>query len=140
MNFTVTAFLFLLQTSTSAGPPNPCPTLPAGSGLVWTYQQGPDFGVCYAADVNTKKDVLGVYLGYYPSFSPDPNKPHTKGIIDGHAVDWYSRDLGEGKETLVREALVSDQKGVFAHVWVMAESKDELAQHMETATKMLFKK
>src|SRR5690606_24691961 len=45
------ALVLLLQASASySQPAEHCPVLPPDSGMTWSYQQGPDFGVCYAVD------------------------------------------------------------------------------------------
>jgi hypothetical protein len=126
------ALAFLLQASASAPQPvDRCPTLPADSGVSWTYQQGPDFGVCYAVDSATKKDAFGIYLGYAPSFDPELGKLIGGGTVGGHRVKWYKRDPSSDPSEFSREALVKlDSKGSLAHVWVTANSSQQLAQRL----------
>lgn len=130
----------LLQAATSSpDPASQCPTLPPQSGLTWTYQEGPDFGVCYAIESVTRKDALGVYLGFAPSFRPDPYKPHIAGVVGGYPVQWYRRDPNSGASEFSRETLVNLDQGAIAHVWFTASSESELAKRLAILTKLQFK-
>jgi hypothetical protein len=135
----LTALAILLQASAgSSDPASHCPVLPPQSDVTWTYQQGPDFGVCYAVDSATHKDAFGVYLGFAPSFRPDPAKPHTAGVIGGHPVQWYRQDPSSNPSEFSREALVNLDRNSIAHVWVTASSEQQLAQRLAVLSKLQF--
>ena len=116
-----------------------CPSLPPEAGMTWTYQQGPDFGVCYAVDAATHKDAFGLYLGFAPSFHPDPAKPFTEGVVGGHPVKWYRHAQGSDSAKLSQEALVNLDRGAIAHVWVVAASEQEMAQRLSVLSRLQFK-
>jgi hypothetical protein len=128
----IAALAFLLQASPSSPQPTDhCPILPADSALTWTYQQGPDFGVCYAVDSATKKDAFGIYLGFAPSFHPESAKTIGRGNVGGHRIKWYARDPSNDPSEFSRETLVRlDRQGSVAHVWVTAESQQQLASDL----------
>ena len=136
----IAALAFLLQASTgSPQPADHCPTLPADSAMTWTYQQGPDFGVCYAVDSVTKKDAFGVYLGFAPSFNPESAKAIGRGNVGGHKVKWYARDPSSDPSEFSRETLVKlDRQGNVAHVWVAAKSEQQLAQRLGVLRRLHF--
>ena len=135
------ALAFLLQASPAPSQPaDHCPTLPAGSGVSWTYQQGPDFGVCYAVDSATKKDAFGVYLGFAPSFHPESAKAIQAGNVGGRKITWYQRAPSSDPSAYSRETLVElDRQGSVAHVWVTASSKQQLAQRLSVLRRLQFK-
>jgi hypothetical protein len=136
----IAVLAFLLQASAaSAQPADNCPSLPPNSGVSWHFQQGPDLGVCYAVDLVTKKDVFGVYLGFAPDFRPDPAKLAAKGVIGGHSVDWYRRDPSKEPSKFSRETLVKlDPQGSVAHVWVTANSEQQLVGRLAVLSHLDF--
>ena len=137
----VAALVFVLQASAATSqPPELCPTLPDGSGLSWSYQQGPDFGVCYAVDSATNKDAFGIYLGFAPSFHPGSAKAIQSGNVGGHKVSWYQRAPSSDPSDYSRETLVKlDRQGSVAHVWVTANSEQQLAARLAVLKRMQFK-
>jgi hypothetical protein len=136
----IAALVILLQASTgSSQPEDQCPTLPTDSTMTWTYQQGPDFGVCYAVDSATKKNAFGVYLGFAPSFHPESAKMIGRGNVGGHKVKWYGSNPSSDPSEFSRETLVRlDRQGSVAHVWITAESEQQLAQRLAVLSRLHF--
>src|SRR5690242_16648279 len=101
---------------------NRCPKLPDKSGLVWSYQAGPDFDVCYASNANKSepKVVIGVYLGNHPQFSLKDQAPISEGKLSGVAVKWYKKESTSpayaGYAGL--QALLYKDSQPVAHVWL----------------------
>src|SRR5690606_2367126 len=87
-----------------------CPTVSAGSKFTWSYNQGPDFGVCYGSESGTNENVFGVYLGNFPSFNPKDGVVIGQGVVAGHEVAWYKQDPRNDSSEFSRQTLV-----VFCH-------------------------
>ncbi len=116
-----------------------CPELPAGSGVEWVYQEGPDFDLCYAIESSTKKDSFGIYLGWHPSFKPKDARPIGKGKVAGNEVTWYPRDPDEYHPKFGRQTIVELKSGELAHVWVGAESEQGLQSRLQILQGMKFR-
>lgn len=134
------ALLLATPAATAAGVDS-CPTLPADSGLQWTYQDGPDFGVCYASPVGTDESVFGIYLGNFPSFHPERSMRVGKGKVAGRSVEWYRQEESAERSPFARQTLVTlDRKrGNVAHVWVMANNQEELQARLAILERIVFK-
>lgn len=125
-----------------------CPRLPEGSGLHWTHDDGPDFVVCFAATEASVATVLGVYLGTAPSFYPETEEPIADGNVGGTAVHWYRKkatrqnQVNPVAETLDRQTIVPlDKDGhQVAHVWVFADTPEQLEQRLAVLRKVEFKR
>jgi hypothetical protein len=124
------------STSTDA-----CPALPANSGLTWTYQQGPDFGVCYASD-GSGSSAFGIYLGNYPSFHPERGLALTEGNVGGRKVTWYQQDAADDNSLLARQTLLTldANLGYVAHVWVTAQSQKQLNERLAVLEHIIFRR
>jgi hypothetical protein len=131
---------FVSIVSASAQTTDRCPTLPANSGLSWQYQQGPDFGVCYAIDAATKKDAFGIYFGYHPSFVPSSANLAGSGIVGGVTVQWYKRDSANDPSPFSLETLLEFKpNSAIAHVWVTASSEEQLDQRLGLIRQLAFR-
>lgn len=120
--------LVLVPGVTLARPVESCPVLPPECGLEWTYREGPDFDVCYAAPPGVEVAVFGIYLGRHPSFRPKRSGSIGQGEVGGRRVDWYRLEENEevlpfGRQTLV---VLRENEQYIAHVWVNAKSQEEL--------------
>ena len=115
-----------------------CPELPADSNLVWSHHEGPDFDVCYAAEPGSDATAFGVYLGNAPSFNPDDGARIGKGRVAGRRVVWYRH----GASPLDRQTLLMlDRKsGYAAHIWVAAESDQQLQNRLSVLERIAFKR
>jgi len=113
-----------------------CPKLPAASGFVWQYSRGPDFDVCYAENKDAAQ-LVGVYLGFAPSFHADPKLLLRDGKIGADAVHWYRKQpkdggFGAGAETLLESG---NSK---RHVWLLARDATSLDSLLKTAESLSF--
>ena len=117
--------------SAFAADPDRCPTLPSGSGLTWTYREGPDFDLCYAQRAGSAEPVFGLYVGYEPAFRAEGRKLVGNGTVGGHPVTWYDAEPRDAARPLGRETLLAlDRDGekhpLRVHVWVHARTQTEL--------------
>ncbi len=136
--------VLLLQASASYSQPvEHCPVLPADSEMTWSYQQGPDFGVCYAVDSSTGKDAFGIYLGYAPKFDPSQGKAIGDGNVGGRKVKWYERSsfyIHSNPAEFSQETVIElDRNGSLAHVWVVATSPQQLTQRLAVLSRLQFR-
>ena len=119
-----------------------CPTLPADSPFIWSYQQGPDFGVCYGSRSGENDSAFGIYLGNFPSFNPEQGVAIGPGKVAGYVVTWYELDPGIDS-AFSRQTLVTfchDQNYTeAAHVWVNASNPKELSVSLSALERMSFK-
>lgn len=115
-----------------------CPALPANSGLAWQLSKGPDFSVCYAVPVKQPAGgVIGVYLGFHPSFKPEEATALRPGIIGGEPITWYVKQPGSSTFAVGAEA-IHQLKPHVAHIWVLAPSQPELVKLIQTAEQLRF--
>ncbi|MDR2874303.1 MAG: hypothetical protein LBV44_00025 [Methylobacillus sp.] len=115
-----------------------CPVLPSGSGIEWTYSEGPDFDVCRAFALGSRNLVFGIYLGNHPSFHPEASNSIGKGKVAGRYVTWYRQDSDSAfsRQTL----LTLDRKwGYVAHIWVVADTEQQLLDRLSVLERITFK-
>jgi len=118
---------------------SPCPSLPATSGLTWTYSRGPDFGVCYAEKKGLPSaGLIGVYLGFHPSFTPTAATFVREGQLEGSVIRWHSKVPTDAEFQLGIETL-HDLGRLTSHVWVMANDVQSLDALRIVAEGMSFK-
>ena len=122
-----------------------CPMLPENSGFIWRYSQGPDFDVCYAekqgvpATAKLPPQMIGVYIGYAPSFHPDPSQLKQDGRIGNSTVHWYRKPSEDASYRIGVETLY-DIHPLTAHIWAQAQDERSLAQLLAVIAKMDFGK
>jgi hypothetical protein len=98
--------------------------LPPESGLSWTFKRGPDFDVCYAEQKEGPwAGVIGVYLGFAPSFVPNEETFAREGRMDGVSIRWHRKTSTAFKFGL--EAL-RERGNEKDHIWVMANDEPKL--------------
>ena len=103
-----------------------CPKLKDSQGIEWSYQQGPDFGLCYATDKETKSGLFGLYLGFAPQFHPGDAKPIGSGKVAARPVSWYAPEGGLEKWPFQKQTLVKLGKNNFIHAWISATTKSDM--------------
>lgn len=103
-----------------------CPKLPANSGFTWTYQRGPDFGVCYAGKAGDPTQVIGVYAGFAPDFQPDPKKIIQQGKIGTDVIQWYRKQAMDKEFKVGAETLYSRGQTI-NHIWLLAQDEASLS-------------
>lgn len=115
----------------------PCPRLEADTGLAWEHVAGPDFDFCKALDPDGVQ-ALGVFIGKESPFEPQRRNRAEDGRIGTRAVTWYRGELAGQPDVHVRETLVELPDGRVAHVWLRADSAEELALDLEMAAGLGF--
>jgi hypothetical protein len=135
------SLLFLVAPHAFARSVEVCPVLPAGSGLEWTYSEGPDFDVCRASAPGSKSLAFGIYLGNYPSFHSERSNRIGKGRVAGRRVTWYRQGLGDSDSAFSRQTLLTiDRKwGYVAHIWVAADTEQELLDRLSVLERIVLK-
>ncbi len=114
-----------------------CPKLPANSGFTWTYQRGPDFGVCYAGKAGDSTQVIGVYAGFAPDFQPDPKKIIRRGKIGTDDVQWYRKQTMDKQFKVGAETLYSRGQAI-NHIWVLAQDEQSLSALISLSESLTF--
>lgn len=117
-----------------------CPPLPAGSGLRWRHQRGPDFDVCRAAPARGGADTprLAMYVGNWPDFEPASRTVLARTRLRGRPVRWF-RASGGGE--FARETLFAAHGGRYGrvfHVWIVAKSEQELSDTLRLVSRLSF--
>lgn len=135
------SLIFLAAPDALAQSAEVCPALPAGSGLEWTYSEGPDFDVCRASAPGPKSLAFGIYLGNHSSFHPDRSNRIGKGKVAGHHITWYRQEPGDSDSAFSRQTLLTlDRKrGYVAHIWVAADTEQELLDRLSILDRIVFK-
>ena len=118
-----------------------CPSLPPESGLEWSYHEGPDFDVCTAAKPGSERSAFGIYLGNHPSFHPQRGDCLGRGRVANRRVVWYRKDAANGGPALARQTLLvlNRRQGYVAHVWVGADSEEQLLERLSVLEKIAFR-
>jgi hypothetical protein len=139
--FIAVGVLILGVTAGTSGqePGDSCPRLPSDSGFSWKLSRGPDFDVCYAqrGDESVPTQLIGVYLGSFPKFHPDPTSPHTDGTIGSTPVHWY-RKKPEGSPFKVGLETIYPLKAGVAHIWLLSQNDASLNTLIKTAEHLSF--
>ena len=135
------SLLFLVSPQAFARSVEVCPALPAGSGLGWTYSEGPDFDVCRASAPGSESLAFGIYLGNHPSFHPELSDRIGKGKVAGRRVTWYRQEPGDSDSAFSRQTLLTlDRKwGYVAHIWVAADTEQQLLDRLSVLERIVFK-
>lgn len=135
------ALLFSAQWQVGAAEQSdPCPFLPEDSGYEWTYREGPDFDLCYGQKPGEERIRFGVYFGNAPTFRHEKSETPVAGIIAGRAVQWFPSHNKDEASPFARETLlVMKQGSKVAHIWILADSEDELAGLKAMLAKIAFK-
>lgn len=133
--------LFLAAPHALARSAEVCPALPPGSGLEWTYTEGPDFDVCRASAPGSETVAFGIYLGNHPSFHPERSNRISKGNVAGHRITWYRQETGDSDSAFSRQTLlILDRKwGHVAHIWVAADTEQQLLDLQSVLERIVFK-
>ena len=135
------SLLFLAAPHALARSIEVCPALPPGSGLEWTYSEGPDFDVCRASAPGSEALAFGIYLGNHPSFHPERSNRISKGKVAGRRVTWYRQDPGDSDSAFSRQTLLTLKRkwGYVAHIWVVADTEQQLLDRLSVLERIVFK-
>jgi len=111
--------------------------------MEWGHQsEGPDFEVCYATLKGSKTIVFGIYLGNFPSFDAKKGTSLGEGKIGGRSITWYRMSGTSNPASLSRQALLmlNEKEGYVAHVWVYANTTQELESRLSVLQHITFNK
>ncbi len=133
------ATLVFAAASASAQSANVCPVLPAVE-LVWTHKAGPDYDLCYAKPPGSKETIFGVFLGKTPVLDVAKATVIGAGEVGGYGVTWYKQQMEPGVSKFARQTLVAfdNKRGVVAHIWVSADTEEQLAQRLGVLKRIKF--
>lgn len=114
-----------------------CPRLPADSGLTWTERSGEAFVVCRAV-TEDGREAFGLYLAADSPFQPRRANREERGVINGQDIRWYSGEVASEPGKLVRETLLELDEDRVVHIWLHADSEQEMQQSMRTVEELRF--
>lgn len=113
-----------------------CPYLAADTGLTWEHRGGADYDFCRALRADGS-EAFGLNIARKAPFKPKGGNRAERATIDGLEVTWYRTEIA-GTQTQSRETLVSLPDGRVAHIWVQANSPDQLNQAIQQTESMKF--
>lgn len=104
-----------------------CPMLPADTGLRWEHRGTADSDFCRALR-SDGSEAFGLYISNKSPFEPRRADRAEAGNIDGKPMHWYRGELAGKPQVQVRETLIEIGSGKTAHVWMQADSPDQLKE------------
>lgn len=117
--------LFGMAMTAAAQAADPCPALPADSGLTWEHKVTAGMQFCTAIR-GDGSEAFGLYLAKDIPFEPSRSARAEASEIDGRPVHWYRSEIAGKPDVQARETLLRLADGRVAHVWIQARTKDEL--------------
>lgn len=124
-----------LSASVHAQSVDPCPALPADSGLTWEYRVTGGMQFCRALRADGT-EAFGLFISAESPFKPSRSNRAEASQIDGRPVQWYRSEIAGNPEVRARETLLDLPDGRVAHVWIQARSDAELGDTL-TQTRAL---
>lgn len=112
---------------TAAQDPGNCPALPASTGLRWEYRASPDSDFCRALRADGS-EAFGLYIAGKSPFTPKRGDRAEASTIDGKAMYWYRGEVAGKPDIQVRETLIEVGSGKLAHIWMQANSPEQLKE------------
>lgn len=123
--------LFVLCASAKAQEAEPakgnCPMLPASTGLHWEYRGTADSDFCRALREDGS-EAFGLYIASKSPFEPKRSNRAEETNIDGKPIHWYRSEIAGQPGVQARETLIEVGNGKIAHVWLQAQSADQLKE------------
>lgn len=104
-----------------------CPMLPASTGLHWEYRGTADTDFCRALREDGS-EAFGLYIASKQPFEPKRGNRAEEATIDGKQVHWYRSEIAGKPDVQARETLIEVGNGKIAHVWLQAQSADQLKE------------
>lgn len=104
-----------------------CPMLPASTGLHWEYRGTADSDFCRALRADGS-EAFGMYIAAKSPFEPRRADRAEQITIDGKQVYWYRSQIAGQPDVQARETLVEVGNGKLAHIWLQAQSQDQLKE------------
>lgn len=134
----VLLFFACAQAQEPAGDNGACPQLPDGSSLRWEYRAGADSDFCRAIRNSDGSEAFGLYIAAKSPFAPRRGDRAEAGSIDGHSMHWYRGELAGKPNVQVRETLIEVGSGKLAHIWLQANSPEQLKEVLGQAEGLRF--
>lgn len=129
--------LFLAATAAQAQESAACPQLPAGAGLSWEYRGSGGSDFCRALR-DDGSEAFGLYIAKDSPFEPKRSNRQEEGLIDGRKIQWYRAELVGNPDIQARETLLELDDGRVAHVWLQAETGEQLLQMFDVTRDLDF--
>lgn len=101
--------------------------LPASTGLHWEYRGTADSDFCRALREDGS-EAFGLYISGKSPFEPKRADRAEQITIDGQEIQWYRSEIAGKPEVQAREALIKIGNGKIAHVWLQAQSGEQLKE------------
>lgn len=120
-----------------SAPTDPCPHLPADSGLTWEYKQAGETQFCRALRADGS-EAFGLYIAKDSPFAPARGKRAEEASIDGRATHWYKTEIAARPDVRARETLVRLPNGRVAYLWIQAASDAQLGESIARANSLRF--
>lgn len=115
-----------------------CPQLPDGTDLRWEYRAGADSDFCRAIRNSDGSEAFGLYIAAKSPFEPRRGDRAEAGSIDGRSMHWYRGELAGKPNVQVRETLIDVGNGKLAHIWLQANSSEQLKEALGQAEGLRF--
>lgn len=101
--------------------------LPADTGLRWEYRGTADTDFCRALR-SDGSEAFGLYIAAKQPFEPKRGDRAEASTIDGKSIHWYRGELAGKPQVQVRETLIEAGNGKMAHIWMQANSPEQLKE------------
>lgn len=116
--------------------PGACPYLATESGLVWEHRGSDKHDFCRALRADGS-EAFGVNISAKVPFKPKGGNRAERVTIEGREVIWYRTEIA-GSDIEVRETLVELPDGRKAHMWLQANSPDQLREILRQTESLKF--
>jgi hypothetical protein len=83
-------------------------------------------------------EAFGLYIAADSPFEPKRGNREEAGVIDGREIHWYRAELAAQPNITARETLIELDDGRVAHVWLQANSADQLSTVMRVTRDLRF--
>lgn len=114
-----------------------CPQLPAEAELTWEHRGSGDSDFCRALR-SDGSEAFGLYIAPESPFEPKRGNREEQGSVDGKAIQWYRAEIATQPDIEARETLVELDDGRTAHIWLQAQSGEQLSRAFQLAEGLRF--
>lgn len=129
--------LLLIPTAQAQDDGTSCPALPPTAQLSWEVIQPQGLVFCRALR-NDGTQAFAVTLSAESPFRPSRGLREERVKINGEDTWWYRSELGGSSSQIVRETLVELPGKRVAHVSILANSPEQLAQSQQWVSELRF--
>lgn len=128
---------FTLGPSANAQDSSACPPLPASASLTWEIIQPQGLVFCRALRADGSQ-AFAVTLSQESPFRPSRGLREEKAQVNGQSTWWYRSELGGSSTQIVRETLVETADKRVAHISILANTPEQLAQSQQWVSELRF--